>query len=64
MLKTAIFAAAVVGLLGGCATTTDQPSSSAARHEHFRDAKQGYAVPTVVDAGGTRQLLHDHREMK
>jgi hypothetical protein len=64
MLKNAFFAAAVVGLLGGCATTIDQPGPSAARHEHFRDAKQGYAVPAVADSGGTRKLLHDHREMK
>lgn len=67
MLKALLMVSAValMGSVAGCATTSDQPGPFAGKHDHFRDAKQGYATPVALDSAGvTRKPLHDHREMK
>lgn len=64
LIGTAI-AVLLLGSLSGCATTGDAspPAGSSARHDHMRDAKQGYA------SSGTRRVeavkpSHDHRDFK
>lgn len=58
LLLPLIASAALAGL-GGCASTAP---ADGARHDHNRDAKQGYAAPYTPSQA--RKPLHNHREMK